>query len=171
MSFAFTKPDTTTDSYDILVTKLDIYGNIIWEKEFGDESSDYSCSIINAPDNCIYIFGNYCSNNFCILKIDSLGNEISYLPCSSNPSDYPFSIIKSKDNNYLIYGDRNNKGVLIKIDNDFNKIWEQVIPFSTNSITYTDDNGYLIGFKYNANFCIMRTDSKGNSDFSVDILK
>jgi hypothetical protein len=69
----------TTGSTDILITKYDSTGNIVWAKQEGSgQSYDHSYGICIDVNGNIYITGSYGYNTFTIMGHDTLNTHGSY---------------------------------------------------------------------------------------------
>ena len=103
--------------------KLDLSGNIVWQKFYGGNGSDSGTTMINTADGGLIVAGstysnngdvgnNYGHNDWWVLKLDQLGNiewENNY---GGSDSENALSIIQSSDYGYLVVGFSNS------IDND-----------------------------------------------------
>ncbi|HOJ93459.1 MAG TPA: hypothetical protein PKW23_07370 [Dictyoglomaceae bacterium] len=121
-------------NYDFYILKVDDDGEIIWEKAFGREGSDYGYDIVEAPDGSILAVGT--SNSFSedqdvyIVKIDKEGNPLWEKIFGCKNFDFAYSVIFTGDG-YLVVGNSNSFSetpdlYLLKINTKGDKIWEKV---------------------------------------------
>jgi hypothetical protein len=103
---------------DIWVAKLDLYGNIIWQKCFGGSSLESALNIFKTENNGFAIWGSTRSkngdvtNNHSIsdydydlwyFKIDSTGELLSQSCYGGGGNDFlETGVLKKDDNNYVI---------------------------------------------------------------------
>ena len=102
-------------SSDFWILKLDLNGNIIWEKSFGGFSTDKAYSIQQTQDGGFIAAGQAFSNDgdvtvnngtfdYWITKINSDGNLIWQKSLGGSLGDYAQSINQSIDGGYIIVG-------------------------------------------------------------------
>ena len=94
---------------DVWVTKLDIDGNMLWDKTFGGIHEDIAKSMVQVENGDYVIAGETQSIgagkwDAWIIKIDELGNSKWVKTIGGNSWDSISSIIQTKDENYLIAG-------------------------------------------------------------------
>ncbi|MEA3495546.1 MAG: PKD domain-containing protein, partial [Bacteroidota bacterium] len=136
-----------TKSYgnmDIIVTKLDTNGNLIWAKNYGGDLNDegFDICIVNGG----ITFTGYTSSNkyfikkpkgqvdVFIIKIDQGGNILWKNRYGGRNVEIGFSINKTMDNGILVSGYSNSKDKDIKDNNGFDDSW----------VFKVDKNGKLI---------------------------
>jgi hypothetical protein len=134
-------------SYDYWVIKLDVQGNLLWEKSFGGSEVDQSRAIVKTADNSYIIAGNSFSSDgdidinlgssdFWLIKINDSGELLWSKNYGGSNFDYATAINKTSNgfiisgysqssNNQLSnnYGD--NDYWVIKIDNQGNLLWQK----------------------------------------------
>ncbi len=127
-------PNNDTDN--ILVSKIDSQGNILWSKSFGEEQKeDRATSIDISADGGLYVSGftesdlngqsvNGSSGSF-LIKLDKDGNDIWTKIYGTANRENAFDMgIRSDGFIYLTgMSDPNDMGFLKKIDLDGNEIW------------------------------------------------
>lgn len=170
---------TEGTNLNVWLIKIDEFGNIIWEEEYGDENEyDLGMDLIQAYDGGYVIAGLTDSygvpeRNVLLLKTDNLGN-VEWIKTygGTNPS-IGNSVAKTFDNGYIIAGysivdlaidDRDV--FLVKTDNLGNVIWQNTYGGEeedvAQSIKQTEDGGFIItGW----------STSFGSGDIDVMILK
>ncbi|WP_255070148.1 3-coathanger stack domain-containing protein [Lacihabitans sp. LS3-19] len=175
---------------DILITKIDSLGNIIWEKQFGTSWYDEGYSAELTSDGGILILGTSFNLNdgdktanslgfrdFWVIKIDNSGNKI-WDKVYGTPDDEDFPVLlKTADGNFIIGGVQKpynsstiSKYKIYKIDEIGNVLWDKTFTGggvdNIKSIINTIDGGYLIGgISRNPIIGFDRTDpSQGQSD-------
>jgi len=157
---------------DFWIAKLDIQGNVQWQKCLGGTSGDYLKSLIHTIDGGYALAGTTGSNNgyvsgyngglydAWVVKLDSLGN-LQWQKCLGGTNqDEASAIIQTIDGGFAIGGytnsndgdvSGNNGGYdfwIVKLDPQGNMQWQKCIGGSGNeyakSIIQTSDNGFAI---------------------------
>lgn len=156
--------------YDVWVLKLDVNGNLVWQKNYGGSSAESGVSVVQLPDNS-YTIGsnsysadgdvgdNYGSTDYWVFRIDSFGNLIWSQNYGGTDSDeiYEMSLVSG---GLLILGrTQSNDGDvtanngdfdawIVKMDFDGNILWEKSIGGNNYDAVvncYYDGEIYLIG--------------------------
>jgi gliding motility-associated-like protein len=121
---------------DILITKMNIDGNILWSKKFGSNSTESVRKIKASSDGGVLITGqtksfNNPAGDILCLKIDALGNLVwsRKFGVGSSSGDLGMDIIETTDG-YAVSGILNANGgvadaVVIKLDNVGNIVWNK----------------------------------------------
>lgn len=145
-------------AYDFWVIKIAVDGSLIWEKNFGGTEIDEARGITTSDDGNIIIVGdtrssdaNVSINNGAadvwIIKIDLNGNLIWEKTIGGTSFDVARSVSKTQDGGFLISGSSRsldngfsnngqNDGLLLKIDNSGNLIWQKTIGGSETDFLY-----------------------------------
>ena len=136
----YTLINLNSSEYSYLV-KLDITGNIIWSKLYGNTDSTRSLhvsSIQQTADSGIVMTGAYSSpqggQDVFLLKTNSIGDTLWTRYYYSVSYDFPFSIKQTYDNGFIISGtsqDSSNSGTfiyLIKTDSLGHTSCKEFIP-------------------------------------------
>lgn len=142
---------------DILLVKLDIEGNLIWQKTFGGKASDIGTCVIEGEDGKYYVSGSTGSfsaanKDAIIYKIDTSGTEIWKKNYNIDNFDYVTQIIQTSDGGFALSGYSDFHGAdlmsfsLWRINSNGNLIWSK---------TY-DHNGF-----YDYGRCLVETPDKG----------
>ncbi len=161
-------------SNDIWLIRIDILGNILWEKSYGGSESDGCARIFGSDENNYYILGGGVSSDgdisydpypnstdFWILKIDSMGDIIWDKVVGGNGMDYIWTGTKTNDGGVLALGwtgsDDGDVSVyygsydmwMIKLNSEGETEWDFTIGTSGfdygQAIIQTSDGGYLVG--------------------------
>ncbi len=114
-----------------LVLKTDQYGNILWQKEYGDEFlSEKGYAIRPNIDETYTVTGssydvNTMQDDIIVFRIDSDGNQEWYKRFGSSGSDWGINLVKGADNLNIITGnynvDTSNTNIFMtKIDDESN---------------------------------------------------
>ena len=159
-------------SYDYWVIKLDVDGNLVWQKTLGGSGIDQSRSIVATNDNGYIIAGNSFSSDgdvtdnkggsdFWLTKLDDDGNIVWKKNYGGSDFDFASSIRKGQTG-YIVSGyskssDRdlsNNKGDndfwVIKIDESGNLLWQKNfggsgLDLAHDAIEMADESIVLVG--------------------------
>ena len=144
---------------NILLTKTDDSGNIIWTKSYGGSNSEYGGCVHQTYDNGYIILGH--SNSFgtndydlYIIKTNELGDTIWTRTFGENYNDYGHFIIQSVDSGYVAIGELSVYGIgpksyyLVGLDNNGNKKFRvyyggQSIDIG-RSLVQTPDGAYIL---------------------------
>ena len=110
------------DLVDILLTKLDADGNLMWTKTFGGSLNDYGISIIATSDGNYVLAGYSASSNgdvpgnvgmhdFYISKINGNGNIIWSKNYGFSSHDHAHKIIQTSDGGFFVTGFADYSGI------------------------------------------------------------
>ena len=170
-------------SNDFWVFKIDIDGNIIWEKSYGDGRMDFPKKMIRTSDNNFVFIGNswgaYDINESVIYKINNNGDIIWNTRFKYGAQDNVRSVVESQSGDFITIGQitDGNSGEMgiYKFNSNGNLIWEkQYIDFDSNThgydINITEDNGFIIASHFDITSTspaksfvrILKTDPDGN---------
>ena len=157
--------------YDYWILKLDVTGNIEWEKSYGGSDWDGASSIQQTTDNGYIVAGRTGSNDgdvggadgwfdYWILKLDTEGNLEWEKKYGGSGWDAAHSIQQTKDGGYIaagvsdsndgdVGGDNEEKDAwIIKLDVEGNIEWKKIFGGSGHdwirSIQQTIDGGYIV---------------------------
>jgi Secretion system C-terminal sorting domain len=134
---------------DVLVSKFNLKGEILWHKTLGGEGTDFAQDIIKTSDNNYFVIGTEGSNSgdvncrrgmsdAWLIKIDSSGNILwqTCLGGTQNDSNQAGGIIITKDNSLLTLAiHASNDGVFSKMNGVFD-----IGVFKFNLLTSTLNN-------------------------------
>jgi hypothetical protein len=108
----------------ILIVKTDNLGNIIWEREFGENNiSEQGNSIKQNLDGSFIITGmsfdvSSGQTEIILLKVDANGNQILFKKFGSASFDSGVNIIKDTNDDNIITGNYNGMIFMTKTDNN-----------------------------------------------------
>jgi hypothetical protein len=138
-------------AYDYWVVKLDISGNVLWQKCLGGSEDDEAYSIQQTIDEGYVVAGFSASYNgditapkpggsdYWIVKLDYVGNIVWEKSLGGSSADYGYSIQETMDGGFVITGDAwSNDGDIsgnhggddfwiTKVDSSGNIVWENAI--------------------------------------------
>lgn len=116
---------STRDSCNkILVIMFNSVGNVIWEREYGDEYiSEQGNSIKINVDGTLIITGTYAEphsgqTGIIILKLDADGNQLVLKSFGESFDDSGQNILKDKNDDNIITGNHNGNIFMTKTDNN-----------------------------------------------------
>ncbi len=141
-------------NFDILITKLDGEGKMLWFKTYGGDGEDIPVKLLPTNDGNFMLLSytgsssngdiaNSGKNNsghnqdFWLAKLDPNGTIISKKCIGGNNDEIAFDMKKTSDGNFIIVGSStsddseigSNKGgkdiLIVKIDNSINIIWKK----------------------------------------------
>ena len=104
----------TKKNQDVLVVKLDSDGNIVWQKQFGTDSTDVGENIIVDTNGEIYITGStkgvmgsssHGQTDCFILHLNSVGNQLNVLQFGTSGSDLGHGITIGHNSNIYVCGE------------------------------------------------------------------
>jgi hypothetical protein len=160
---------------DYWIVKLDVDGNIIWQKSFGGNDYDKAESIQQTSDGGFIVAGrsqsevsvNYGLLDYWIVKLDASGNLVWQKTFGGEGDDVAFSIQQTIDNGYIVAGisysfngnvSGNHGGGdywVIKLDTAGNLVWQKSFGGSkedkANSVRQTSDGGYIVAGRSKSN--------------------
>lgn len=149
---------------DVLLMKVNIYGDTLWTKTYGGAGDDSGNSIQQTSDNGYIISGwtySFGAGN-CdayLIKTNENGDTLWTKTYGTAESDYGGPVIQTDDGGYMISGSILNSGssgmdlYLIRTDLNGDTLWTKTYmnpgwESATSMVKTTDDN-YLILCKYN----------------------
>ena len=163
-----------TDSYGVGETgayliKVDINGNLAWERTFGDNSPDDSRCVINTSDNCVVLAGSSYSAyptgyDPYLVKVDYNGNLIWERTFARSESWQGYSVIETADAGFLMAGTTRTGTFLLRTDTEGNLSWEKTIDGGSGfSVCQAADGGYLVAGASCGDLYLLKLDAVGNS--------
>jgi hypothetical protein len=166
---------------NLSLIKLDINGNIHWNKTYGGHGYDMGNSIQVTPDGGYIITGKYYDTNklteVWLLKIDKDGNILWEKTYGGEKEDIGELLLQTKDGGYVILGTTNSYGTsfegtswvdlwFIKVNEIGEEQWNYNYGGRHTELPYnileTVDNGFLL---------ITRTNSNSNPNRDIWIIK
>jgi len=121
-------------SQDSWVVKLDVGGNLLWQKSLGGTSSDYAYSIQQTSDGGYVVAGftestdgdvsgNHGGRDYWVVKLDAGGN-LQWQKClGGTDDDYAFSIKQTSDGGYVVAGKTYSTNGDVSGNHGFNDNW------------------------------------------------
>ncbi len=162
---------------DCWIVKVDINGNIEWQKCLGGGGMDYATSIQQTTDQGYIVSGTYSSyidnqwtNNAYVAKLDNSG-AVEWEQLMEQCSDGR-SIVESSDGGFAFAGFNGNYIWVGKLDNLGNSIWDYYFygdAFPT-CIQQTTDGGYIISGggdngMNGSDYLILKIDDSGTEEW------
>ena len=156
---------------DAWIVKLDLNGNLLWQKSLGGSGDDYAYSIQQTTDGNLIVAGSSPSNDgdvsgnhghtdYWIMKLDDSGNLLWQKSLGGSDYDQVNSIQQTIDGGFIVAGysyssDGDvsvNHGLndywIVKLDTAGNLVWKESLGGSdydqANSIQQSADGGFII---------------------------
>ncbi|MEJ5166599.1 MAG: dockerin type I repeat-containing protein [Thermoanaerobaculia bacterium] len=169
---------SSTNSYDVLLLKLESSGNIQWEKTYGGTGRLEGTFIIETFDSAFILAGNsYCYDtgdyNVWIAKLNQSGDIQWQKMYGEMGNETVNSIQQNPDGSFILGGAKLNMPWFFKIDGSGNVIWEKIhndytyMPEETLFITSTSDGCFIAAekmFYFGETYFmgILKTEETGN---------
>ena len=151
----------TMTMHDVILTKIDSSGNLLWTKTLGGNGPyDVGKSVIQATDGGFVIVGatdsfSLGSVDVLIAKFDSSGNYLWTKTFGGSGNDQGSSIVQTEDGGYMVTGFTKSYSAsgdsdmfLAKCDGSGNLIWMKTLggtkEDSSTRIIRTKDGAYMI---------------------------
>lgn len=177
---------TGSKNKDVYLVKLNLKGDIQWEKTYGGDQIDYGAYIQETLDGGYIITGSTSSfgakwGDVFLIKTDSNGNKEWEKTFGRSGEDFGSYVQQTADGGYMIVGTLEPGGEgtlvralwLIKTDNDGNCEWDK--SFGYNGLfrgwsgLQTDDGGYILAGDTSDDrkwdIYTVKVDSKGNKEW------
>ncbi|WMX12561.1 hypothetical protein [Aureispira sp. CCB-E] len=125
-------PTNSGTQVDILIVKVDVDGNTIWSRTYGDATQfDVAEGLIETSNGDILVLGsahNGSTNDFSLTCLNSQG-DLKWEKIYTSPyNDEGINIAKTEQDEYLLLGrrkDGDDDFYLLKVDEQGNVLWEQ----------------------------------------------
>jgi hypothetical protein len=162
---------------EILLTKTDTSGNLVWEKEYPATSWNIPQKVICTSDSGFIIAVNDANENW-IIKTDQYGDSLWSRHFLSQDNLEVFDIIELSDSNFVMTGKKwgadnnSNNTFLVKFNNNGDTLWTNILDTLNDnegySLSETSDNGLIIAGKKYSNFdsgygYLLKTDYYGDT--------
>lgn len=165
-------------SWDFWVLKTDTFGNVEWEKAFGEANLEVLHFAQQTSDGG-YFIGGYTTIqtdpfdlDFWLLKLDTTGEVEWQKRYGGDGSEIAWSGQQTLDGGYIVAGSSSSFGGLwvIKLDPDGNIEWEKTYSGFIDEIRQTIDGGYIIAgateLEGNREFLLIKLDSDGDVEWN-----
>ncbi len=175
---------------DIYLAKLNLSGEMKWQKTLAGKYSGTGNDIIESNDGGFIITGSKTreakDKDVYLIKTDSEGNPQWFKTYGKKTDETGIKIMQTKDGGYLVAGTRNTGGLadnilLAKFNAKGNQQWEKGIggiPAASSYASYlnqTDDGGYIIaGHTRNglaSNYLLVKLSTKKTSPNQADAIE
>jgi hypothetical protein len=140
--------------FDFWIVKLNVNGNIEWQKSYGDNGYDFGNSIIETSEGGFIVAGtsHIGDYKYWVLKLDSSGNVKWQKAYSvSNRENIAYTIKETLDGGYIIAGECRLAGRdawLLKLTSDglveWSKTYGDVNMDRADDVYPTQDGGYIV---------------------------
>ena len=193
--YAFTGAigDPTNDIFDFIVeyedwfVKTGAYGNMEWNRTYGEENRDGAKSLVVTSDGGYAIAtttGSFDAGNgdFWLVKTDANGNMEWNQAYGGASTEVAKSLIQINEEGFALVGSTNSFGVgredfwLVKTDMNGNMEWNRTYGGTEGdvalSLVLTSNGGFAIaGYTYSfgvgkTDFLLVKTDAHGNMDWN-----
>ena len=173
------------DQYDVLLLKVDSFGNEVWTKVYGDSLEDKAYCVRQCADGNYIVVGetgrsvagNFVSDVY-LLKLDSNGDTVWTKKYGGDSWDGGRCVEEIQDEYYVIVGGTTSYGAggedvyLLKVNSLGDTIWTKTYGGSSaqigRSIMETTDGGFIIAGTSmsetpdSEGVLLIKTDSVGN---------
>lgn len=174
--------------YEVLLTKTDFNGNLIWSKTYGGNNWELCNAMGSLSDTTYILVGETFSygagqKDVYVIKVDSDGDTLWTKTFGGTNHDYAKNILVDRHDNALIIGSTESYGAgnydawLIYINSDGDTLWTKTIGTAEDDFGYSADMnigvtntlGFIVGYtSYYApdlaqNSYLLKIDSLGNS--------
>lgn len=163
-------PYTSSASYLYLI-KLDLSGDIIWDKKYAANAIGYS--VQETSDGGYIAAGNIDrrdrnGKDIYLIKTDQDGNLLWERSFGDTTQDSANKVRELADGGYIISGYMGKDNTYLQItDAEGSTLWEKTLWHSdrsywNNSVHVTPDGGFIISGKEDRNIFLMKRDANGN---------
>lgn len=162
--------DTSFNSSQILLAKVDTNGNVLWTRQYGGAGYDFAYHLFEMPDKgymlsgekTTFPFPNNTDTDLFLMKLDAQFNEIwtqSYGTADEDRAGFSNNSLLTEDTSIIMVGWVNipnpsfatSKGYVIKTDIDGNLLWEKFHEaggfyiVEHHSVQPATDGNYFVG--------------------------
>ncbi|MBI4722435.1 MAG: T9SS type A sorting domain-containing protein [Candidatus Stahlbacteria bacterium] len=150
---------TGTDTDDIIVTKLDSLGKIMWIKNYSGASAEHGYGVINTSDGGYIIVGETYSygaggQDVLVMKLNSIGDTVWVRTFGGPLDDWAKSICATSDGCCIVTGSTFSYGaggydlLFIKLTSTGNIVWAKTFggvgDEKVSDVSITLDSGYIV---------------------------
>ncbi len=146
---------------DVIVSKHDLMGNVIWEKIYGSPEYDKGYAVAEILDGGIVVAARTDKldddGDWWILRMDSNGDTLWTLHYGYTGKDIPYKIIPLDNGNFVVAGQmwgkyvctlRGDDGFIVQLTPDGHEVWHHIVANSAKDplkgITQTSDGGFVV---------------------------
>jgi len=140
-----------TGDFDMQVIKLDLQGNIIWQKNIGGTGKDHAESVTENKDGELIIAGKTSSwgagnDDMWLVKLDMNGSIVWQKTLGNIANDQAYSVATTGDGGIVVAGmlQREFGGGIIKLDNSGRVIWAKNIGLGSKLYSVIEMSDRLI---------------------------
>ncbi len=171
---------------DLYLVKMDLNGNVVWEKTYGSSLEEEGVRIIETSNGDYMLVGAVKNNSiyrdFYLVRVNKKGEQLWEQNYGGDLDDIPTDIIELADGSFTITGGTQSYGagsidlILLKIDGDGMQIGQRVyggvdLDFGTRFAPTLSDEIMLLGFTNNfgegdRDFYLLKIDNQGDTIFS-----
>ena len=176
---------------DFWLIKVDSYGNMQWNRTYGQATEESASSVIQSTDGGYALAGSFVQNESntdgWLVKTDSAGNMQWNRTYGGGRNDFANSVIQTSDDGYAFAGTTYSFGEsaydprcwLVKTDSEGTVEWEKTYRdedeesknFTGYSVVQADDGGYTLaastGFIAIVDAWVAHVDSNGTMEWFV----
>lgn len=135
----------TQGSYDFWLVKVDVRGQLVWERSFGGSGIEISYDIATTLDGGYVVTGNTFStdgdiqenkgeSDFWLIKVDDSGTLLWERTFGGSQFDAAQAVVASKDGGYYVVGNTKSHDQDVTLNSGENDMW----------VLKTDDQGILL---------------------------
>jgi hypothetical protein len=175
----YTTPIDSGDA-DVFLVRMDIFGNTLWTKTYGDTLDDVGFAVRETRDGGYIITGVWSYTlgleEIYLIKTDSMGDTLWTKKHGGPNSDFGYSVQETQDGGYIIGGETISFGsgsydiYLLKTDSLGNFLWQKTYGGSAadagHFVQETQDGGFILTGSFRAGLSdlyVIRTNSSGDS--------
>ena len=143
--------------------KINSSGEIIWEKEYGDEMASWKGYHFHETEDGGYILTGSRGGNSFLIRTDSNGNEIWKRNILAGKG---YFVDQTFDDEFIVIG----TVYILKTDHNGKAQWIKTFEGSwVKSATKTSDGGYIIIISKDYHIIMIKTDNQGNLIWTTNI--
>lgn len=175
------------ENIDMLATRIDVDGNVIWSKLYGGTGRDFASAVIKSQEGGFLIagysdsFGNVFKKQAYLIKIDDAGTIEWDQHYGGDDRDDALAVIQLDNSDYVFVGSTFSYGAgsadvyLTRIDNTGEVVWSNSLGNEYVNYGYdliqTMDGGFAITGRtdidgVNKNIYLLKTDATGDFSWS-----
>ncbi|WP_138993144.1 Ig domain-containing protein [Larkinella sp. C7] len=176
---------------DVWVTRLNAFGNVVWQKALGGTGDDFAYAVIPTPDKGFVVAASSLSNNgdvsgnhgesdFWVVKLNSAGGIVWQKALGGTGTEYARAITTTADGGFVVIGEtlsndgdvRGNHGWsdiwVVRLNSTGGLVWQKTIGGSgsegATAIITTADGDFVITGKTSSNDGDVSGNHGGQSD-------